>query len=156
MVTSCNNAAVENITRELPENLLNNDFKANKNYSDFFDLSNEKEKLSYKNKNDELVTDTYFNQLEADFCNYKKGEQTKEILSEDVWGCISAPLGKKSNIDRFFNTIISGYLDLMDEKLVRERIYKENFFYKAKKEFYDQLKIVKHELCKIDSNVTLN
>lgn len=155
LVTSCNNAAVENITRELPKNLLNNDFKSNKNYSDFFDLSNEKEKLSYKNKNDELVTDTYFNQLEADFCNYKKGEQTKEILSEDVWGCISAPLGKKSNIDRFFNTIISGYLDLMDEKLVRERIYKENFFYKAKKEFYDQLKIVKHELCKIDSNVTL-
>lgn len=154
LVTSFNNVAVENITKELPENLLNNDFKKNKDYSDFFDLSNKKEKLSYKNKNDELVTDTYFNHLEADFCNYKN-QQTKEILPDDVWGCISAPLGKKSNIDRFFNTIISGYLDLMDEKLVRERICRDNIFNKAKEEFNNQLKIVKQELKKIDSNVTL-
>lgn len=157
LVTSCNNAAVENITKELPEvkKLLEELKKKNKDYSDFFDLSNEREKISYKNKNDEFITDTYFNHLEADFCNYSNNEQSKQTLDKDVWGCISAPLGKKSNIDRFFNTIISGYLNLMDEKLVRERIYKENFFYKAKKEFYDQLKIVKQELCKIDSNVTL-
>lgn len=154
LVTSCNNAAVENITGELPENLLNDDFKKNKDYSDFFDLSNEREKISYKNRNDEFITDTYFNHLEADFCNYSNDKQSKQTLDKDVWGCISAPLGKKSNIDRFFNTIISGYLDLMDEKLVRERIYKENLFYKAKKDFYDQLKIVKHELEKLGSNVS--
>lgn len=156
LVTSCNNAAVENITKELPEvkKILNDDFKKNKDYSDFFDLSNEREKISYKNKNDEFITDTYFNHLEADFCNYSNNEQSKQILDKDVWGCISAPLGKKSNIDRFFNTIISGYLNLMDEKLVRERIYKENIFYKAKKEFDDQLKIVKHELETLGSNVS--
>ena len=154
LVTSCNNAAVENITGELPKNLLNDDFKKNKDYSDFFDLSNEREKISYKNRNNEFITDTYFNHLEADFCNYSNDKQSKQTLDKDVWGCISAPLGKKSNIDRFFNTIISGYLDLMDEKLVRERIYKENLFYKAKKDFYDQLKIVKHELEKLGSNVS--
>jgi len=156
LVTSCNNAAVENITKELPEvkKLLEELKKKNKDYSDFFDLSNEREKISYKNRNDEFITDTYFNHLEADFCNYSNDKQSKQTLDKDVWGCISAPLGKKSNIDRFFNTIISGYLDLMDEKLVRERIYKENLFYKAKKDFYDQLKIVKHELEKLGSNVS--
>lgn len=155
LVTSCNNTAVENITGELPKNLLNNDFNKNKDYSDFFDLSNEREKISYKNRNDEFITDTYFNHLEADFCNYSNDKQSKQTLDKDVWGCISAPLGKKSNIDRFFNTIISGYLDLMDEKLVREKICRDNIFNKAKEEFNNQLKIVKQELKKIDSNVTL-
>lgn len=155
LVASCNNAAVENITKDLPEGkeLLEDLKEKHKPYAVFFDINKEQEKLSYKNNKDEDITDTYFNQLEADYCNYKKDKEAKEISKEDVWGCISAPLGNKNNIDRFFNTIISDYLDLMDESLVNEKI-RQNLFKEAKQEFNDQLKIVQQELEKLDSNVT--
>ena len=151
LVASCNNAAVENITKELPENKkLLEELKENREYSDFFDLSCANEKISYKINNGKTITDTYFNQLETNLYNCKANSKISE---NDVWGIISAPLGKKSNIENFFDTVISGYLNLMDDKLIEER-NKEKIFNEAKEDFRNQLNIVKDKLDKLVPNVT--
>lgn len=118
LVTSCNNAAVENITKELPlEAGITGALKSAPTDSEQMkeqlkevqmlftvDESNTYEELYNKEikkkKNNEIkkkgaYQDIYFT------------EYSRDLLDDDgAWGLISAALGKKSNIHRFYQNVL--------------------------------------------------
>lgn len=114
LVTSCNNAAVENISKELPvskgilDNLNSNDDEALiikeqlNEVSKLFDVSMSKdiEKIfNWDSTKKGEFTDIYFT------------EYANELLDIDnAWGLIAAPLGNKSNIKKFYYKVLSNLL----------------------------------------------
>lgn len=156
LVASCNNAAVENITKELPDgNKILNDLNATKENDEeiangIVEIANcfnrsqspKKESFRYFDENDKLkyqdIPDIYFSKLAANLLaedNQSTGLDFKE------WGLISAPMGKRKNISRYYykvlNELIDNFLRENQTLLNRERQYKEKI-----KEFKKQWKKV--------------
>lgn len=134
LVTSSNNTAVENITKELPdgkglcEGLLShsdcaeNDKRLRKLY-DAFSQSEE---------------DVYFTKYAMNLFNDKNDSTDQQKY---YWGLISAPLGKKENRSK----LISVLYEILNQELGNKNNYEERKkdFQKAKKEFIIQLMKVK-------------
>ncbi len=152
LVTSSNNTAVENITKELPmsEGISSNlKVKTDGNSPDskemqeqlneiknFFSTNQSTEKFHiYKNDNKREG-----NYSEIYFTGYAKKLFGTEKNDADAWGLIAAPLGKKKNINSFYYDVIS-YLcnDLMKSDSIAQRCSR----YKDTREcFLAQLNVV--------------
>ena len=140
LVTSCNNAAVENISKELPKNVGNDLKKLTSDSEELGSQLREVENLFNVNKSEvkeiiqnEECSDIYFT------------EYTKKLLkTDDVWGLIAAPLGKKSNINDFVYSVLYPISRnfYKNNNMIAHRIAK---YRKARKDFLQQLKIVKDQ-----------
>lgn len=145
LVASCNNTAVENITKELPlgRGILNN-LKTDDKDSDII-----KEKLGEVEALFSVETSSKSEKLYVKKAN-KEGEY-KEIYftgyvrhlldTADAWGLVAAPLGKKSNIKSFYYNV----LEPMHWDFYTNGQFKENrkdIYVKAQKEFAEQLQKV--------------
>lgn len=142
LVTSCNNAAVENISKELPlgSGILK-DLKASDDdsdelkaalseVSDLFDYSKSFETESYE-KNSVEHPDVYFTYYAQ-----------KLLDDNDAWGLVAASLGKKKNIRDFYWSVLSplrwDFYPIKDSAKNRLPKYKE-----AKEKFIAQVKLVR-------------
>jgi len=153
IVASCNNAAVENITKELPDakSLLdsigedNNEVPQNyytlNDIRQVFDVSLTTDKIIYsewdkKEKKTRLYrrNDVFFSKLASN------------LLGDEAWGTISAPLGKGSNISNYcwhiLRHLVENYLSIsiFDDSVMLER--KEQYS-EIRNKFYKQLERVK-------------
>lgn len=153
IVASCNNAAVENITKELPDgNALLGGLKVNgndksseelANVAELFDIIKSNEKLRYKNFDKaekkyvyEEKNDVYFS-WSAYKLKYPKGKDD-EYLCANEWGLISAPMGKTSNIKKYCNNVLDPIIDSFYYK--NDIIINRNERYECiKKKFKKQL-----------------
>ncbi len=122
LVTSCNNAAVENITKELPDGTAlvkgldpgeteeESVRKGLLEVKSLFDLdSAEQEYYSVWNRETERYDqrkygDIYFTKLANDLAKREEGEW-------DRWGLISAPFGKTSNLKQYMNLVLKPYIN---------------------------------------------
>lgn len=132
LVASCNNAAVENITKELP---VAKDVCSGKALTDLFDIEKCKNTLSYRvyNKGFEEKKDIFFTEL----ANKLNGHSSRDKGSQ-CWGLVSAPLGKQSNIKEYYNNVLKDFV--YRPKLSEDK--KRKIFDDAKRLFEDQLKMV--------------
>ena len=140
LVTSCNNLAVENITRELPDGAaLLKGLEADKKSSEkikqglqevstLFDVE-AAEKLTYRVWNDEIknyepcdFSDVYFTKLANDLAN---GLLKRSATVQDRWGLISAPFGKRSNIKCYINKVLKPYVTSFGANEAIEKSAKE-------------------------------
>lgn len=136
LVTSCNNAAVENISKELPQSMigdlkpLDDDTQEHRELlsgvSDLFDLN--AIELNETTRDGNKYSDIYFS-------NYT----SKLLQNENTWGLIAAPLGKKSNIKNFYFNILNPLLyesyrsnQLIDERQKRYKCSREAFLLQLK------------------------
>ena len=138
LVTSCNNAAVENISKELPQSMigdlepLDEDSEEHKkllaDVSNLFDLNAvEQNEIS---RDGISYSDIYFSKYANDL-----------LGSENTWGMVAAPLGKKSNIKNLYYNFIKPLLfegfgsnDIINARLQR--------YEKSRKRFLTQLEKV--------------
>lgn len=138
LVTSCNNAAVENISKELPKEMLKDLNPLDEDSEglramllEVANLFNAKESGVIEiTQNEESYPDLYFTKYAQDLLERK-----------DVWGMIAAPLGKKTNLSNFYYKVLYPLSrDFYKNKYTareRGKKYKE-----AKKLFEKQLKKV--------------
>lgn len=119
LVCSCNNAAVENISLELPSyEGMSKNIDA-KSYKSFFDSK-----------------DAYFTKTANKLFKIKEIETGKNCGK--AWGLISVPLGKQKNISNFtYAMAAANELIYNSNDSIKQKI-NSNDFQKAKKEFLEQ------------------
>jgi hypothetical protein len=156
LVASCNNAAVENITKELPNSRLLLDNLSGEDMSEIaelFDVSKTEDFEVYeeqhetgnnKRKNRE-IRDVYFSYPAQ---KLKKHERTNE--DEIQWGLISAPMGKMSNVRNYYDGVLKTILcnQLKSNEKIEER---HERYQQSKADFQRQYKKVKGIQEKLDA-----
>lgn len=142
LVASCNNAAVENITVDLPkgkdileslEGSSNEDAVVRDGLQEVYDLfdidkSQDIEIISAHDKKHE-VKDIYFTR----YANRLLG-------TNGCWGLVSAPFGKKSNLRKYCNAVLKPYVEEYKTDDSRE-VHKEKYI-EARKRFLQQYALV--------------
>lgn len=164
LVASCNNAAVENITKELPngEKLSEgleckkekeNIAKGLTEIANCFDRNkNPKERYIYRYNREEKKTeyheipDIYFSKLAAKLL---KGNEQSMLSEFAEWGVISAPMGKRKNISLYYKFVLKELIEnfLIANKSIEKRQEK---YTKIRKEFEEEWENVSHmreEIC---------
>ncbi|WP_195245443.1 AAA domain-containing protein [Clostridium celatum] len=151
LVSSCNNEAVENITRELPDykkllDSLGNDNEGRLNeVKELFTLENNKKELYkvYDSDTNEYTFrekhDIYFSYLAEKLGS--NGMKIEDDKGYERWGLVSAPLGKRSNMENYFKNVL---------KEISESFYKNNTIESHKFEFNTAKVKFREQLFKVE------
>ncbi len=129
LVASCNNFAVENITKEMPDGkeLLKGLISDEKESQDvkqglqeIYDLFRPElaEQETYRVYNAKTgdsecreIRDIYFTKLANDLATALEKQKSKDAaLVKDRWGLISAPFGKRSNLKCYISSVLKTYV----------------------------------------------
>lgn len=129
LVVSNNNSAVENITKELPDSeKILKDLVPGKNVSQEIALGlqdiykhftlDQAESIFHKVWNSETnqyekqeQKDIYFTTFANNLIVALSKNSTDKTSSKNCWGLISAPLGKKSNLKCYINSVLKPYIN---------------------------------------------
>ncbi|MDE7332828.1 MAG: hypothetical protein K2O16_11470 [Lachnospiraceae bacterium] len=139
LVASCNNAAVENISKELPKSMLGDLAPLESDTDELKELLEEAGRLFDPEKS-EMTETTYRGESYQDIYFTKYAQELLD--SQDVWGLIAAPLGRKSNLNRFFNKVLYplGRDFYKNKAMAQERTAS---YQAARRDFEEQLAVVK-------------
>jgi len=152
LVTSSNNAAVENITKELPmeSGILDN----LKPFTDGVNPDSEEMRKGIAEirllfSGEEAESEIYYTKYAKKFF----GNADEDA---DAWGLVAAPLGKKSNIKKFYDDVLKPIL--WEKMSQEERTKAHNRYKKSRERFLAQLTKVQgiKETLKEYGEVTLN
>lgn len=145
LVTSCNNTAVENITKELPlESGILNSLKPVDGDSELMRAQvSEIETLFSVEKSPQV--EWLFNGKKDKEGEYKEvyfTEYAKNLFGKsDVWGLVAVPLGKKSNINPFYYQVLEPlHWDFYPNGQFKEN--RKEKYIAAQKKFEEQMRTV--------------
>lgn len=113
LVTSCNNSAVENITIDLPKLDDMMDALVKKDKETKIDISPPELKEIHNLFNPDLTDDILFTKYSDALLNMSDDNSKKKKDAEKIrsWGLISAPLGKKKNINNYCEAVLKPFLN---------------------------------------------
>ncbi len=169
LVASSNNAAVENVTKELPDytSLMEGiDSKETSEIHELFNQQKQETEISFRvrtcdNKNNvesKIVKrkDIYFTLLSHLLKHNKDNIENKETLAE--WGLISAPLGKRANLANYFYQVIMPIINYKNSGKKDNRMEYEKFRNKFKKQYQkvQDMQQFLHEASKFKKRKNLN
>ena len=142
LVASCNNAAVENITVDLPNgkdileslNICSNDDNMVKSglqeVYDLFDID----------KTQDIETITKYGETSEIKDIYFTRYANNLLKKNDCWGLVSAPLGKRSNIRKYCQNVLNPFVK--EYKFKDSRKFHEKKYTEVKKQFLQQFALV--------------
>lgn len=159
LVASNNNAAVENISKELPKEIAENlrksctDTESGKllcEVADLFDVevSGNIEEIKDK-KGSESLKDIYFSRQAKQLldANKNKKDKDKHVVKESndnkAWGLVAAPLGNKQNIQNFYTCVLEDIIFNYYKKDSKSQEIRKERYLQARDAFKKQLQIVK-------------
>lgn len=142
LVTSCNNAAVENITIDLPKgkDILESLEPSKDDEEDVKHGLEEIHDLFTIEKSEDIETITMYGKSREEKDIYFTRYANKLLGTNDCWGLISAPFGKRSNIRKYCNAVLKPYVEEYKSNASRE-LHKEKFT-KVRKLFLSQYELV--------------
>lgn len=154
LVTSCNNAAVENITIDLPrgkdileslESSENDEEGVKKGLDEVHDLFD-------LNKSEDIETITLYGKSREEKDIFFTRYANKLLGAEDCWGLVSAPFGKRSNIKKYCNAVLKPFLEEYQSKdtraLHKQRYVKQREMFLRQYELVMELKEELGRLCR--------
>lgn len=113
LIASCNNAAVENITIELPKG---NDILESLEASDSDDAAVKKGLEEVRDlfdigKSEDVETIRQFGKTRKEPDIFFTRYANKLLDSANCWGLVSAPFGKRSNIKKYCNAVLKPFVE---------------------------------------------
>lgn len=161
LVASCNNTAVENITKELPDGIAllkgisagngeeESVIRGLLEVKDLFEIDRAgQEQYSVWNQQTERYEsrkypDIYFTKLANDLAKREDGKW-------DRWGLVSAPFGKMSNLKQYVNSVLKPYVGSFgSNEVISQRKTEYAAAVKCFKEQYQKVSSMRQELQKI-------
>ncbi|MCI7770054.1 MAG: AAA domain-containing protein [Eubacterium sp.] len=128
LVTSCNNAAVENITIDLPKgkDILDSLEAASEDEEDVKKGLQEVSNLFDITKSDDIETLTIYGKSREEKDIYFTRYANNLLGTDDCWGLVSAPFGKRANIRKYCNSVLKPFIEDYKSNNIRE-IHKKKF-----------------------------
>lgn len=142
LVASCNNAAVENITNDLPKG---KDILESLESSDVIDEAvkkglDEVHALFDLEKSEDIETITVYKKSREEKDIFFTRYANKLLARNDCWGLVSAPFGKRSNIKNYCNSVLKPFLEEYKSSATRE-LHKQKYA-KQRERFLRQYELV--------------
>lgn len=113
LIASCNNAAVENITVDLPKSkdILESLKDSEEEQDSIREGLREVYSLFDLEQSDDIETVTTYGKSRQEKDIYFTRYAKKLLSMDDCWGLISAPFGKKTNIRRYCTAVLEPFLE---------------------------------------------
>lgn len=153
LVASCNNAAVENITIDLPKGKdILESLEASKNEDEAVKRGlDEVRDLFDVDQSGDIETITLYGKERIEKDIFFTRYANKLLGTEDCWGLISAPFGKRSNIKKYCNAVLAPFLEEYKSKdaraLHRKRYVKQREIFLKQYELVTRLREELGQLC---------
>lgn len=162
LVASCNNAAVENITIDLPKSkeILESLEPAADEAEDIKQGLREIQALFDIEKTEDIETIESFGKNREEKDIYFTRYANKLLGTSECWGLISAPFGKRANIKKYCRTVLTSYIEEYKTKKVRDT--HRNKYEEVRTLFLKQYKLVKRlgeeltEICNLTSSIPIS
>lgn len=144
LVASCNNAAVENITIDLPKarDILDSLEPSGDDEEEIRCGLDEVHDLFDINKSGDVETITRYGKSREEKDIYFTRYADKLLGGADCWGLISAPFGRKANIRKYCNSVLKPFVEDYRSNDVREQ-HKAKYL-EVRKKFLYQYKLVEN------------
>ena len=159
LVASCNNAAVENITIDLPKgkDILESLESSSSDDEDVRIGLQEVQNLFDIEQTDDIETITMYGKSREEKDIYFTRYANKLLGTDDCWGLVSAPFGKRSNIRKYCNAVLKPYVEEYKSNDIRE--HHKVKFVEVRKQFLQQYALVERmrkeleEICALTKSI---